>query len=292
MLDSLIQTNDYKVFCKEKLPLFQEISQSKGICLTYLYNNNKLRELVKIQYEKEAMVKKIKLMKQQLHSWNKKYLSTDSQTDKNRYSSMLSLFEKANATIKSNEAKKLKSFNFELKTINEQSEESSKFDIQQIKIEGKLQTDDNDDNLSMRSSFAELVDPQADGGGINLEEEEILLNELKKRHLGYMTRIFNTMKRVLSNQMLLKSSKNRIKFIESDLKRGKYRINTTLENKLLINHYTEKEQAADRINMLNSTLPDMMRFENKKLKEGSSKNLHASYFTTLISIVVSNSSIL
>ena len=292
LLDSLIKTSDYKVFCKEKLPLFQEISQSKGICLTYLYNNNKLRELVKIQYEKEAMAQKIKLMKQQLHSWNRKYLSASPQSDKKRYSSMLSLFEKPTGMLKYSDTKSLKSFNFDLKPINEQNEESSKFDIQQMKIEGNLQRDDKDDSLSKHSSFVDLIDPQADGGGINLEEEEIWLNQLKQKHLGWLTRIFNWIKRKYSNQMLLKSSKSRIKFIEADLKRGKYRINTTLENKLLINHYTEKDQAAERINMLNSTLPDMMKFENKKLKEGSSKDLHASYLTTIISIIVSNSSIL
>lgn len=251
-----------------------------------------MRELVKIQYEKEAMVQKIKLMKKQLHSWNKKYLSADSNLDKKRYSSMLSLFEKATELQKFNETKSLKSFKFELKPIEEQKDETSKFEIHQLKIEGKIQRDDNDDRLSKHSSFVDLADPQADGGGINLEEEEILLSELKQKHLGWLTRIFNWLKRKYSNQMLLKSSKTRIKYIEADLKRGKYRINTTLENKLLINYYTEKDEAAERINMLNSTLPDMMRFENKMLKEGSSKDIHSSYLTTIVSIIVSNSSIL
>lgn len=104
LLDSLVKSPAYKQFKEEKLKHFQEISMFKSRCLTYLYNNNKLRKIVKIQYEKDAMIQKIKLMKKQLSLWNKKYLNPDN-LNEIRHHSILGLLDRHARTEEPNPSK-------------------------------------------------------------------------------------------------------------------------------------------------------------------------------------------
>jgi hypothetical protein len=283
LLDNLLNSSTYKQFVTEKLVYFQQISTTKARCLTYLYNNNKLRKIIKIQYEKDAMTHKIKLVKNQLHLWNKKYLSTED-INKVRNTTLYTMTEKSSSNV-SRIGKGSTVSNFKMRTFEEVKEENEELDDRQDDI--------NETPNEGTGSFMEFDDLQRMKKYDIIEEEEELLQELKRKNLNWFTRVFNWVKRYYSNQMLLISSSKRLEAIEDDLRHGKHKINTTLENKILLSHYVENDENNPRIRLLNASMPEKFRIENMDYKEESvKKSFNRFQMSTILGILVSNSSIL
>lgn len=135
--------------------------------------------------------------------------------------------------FKSSDGKKSQQpFEFKLKQLEEIKEDP-------IKSERNMRVTHvkDDDPFSETSSYIDINDTHRDITTITHEEEEMLLDNLKSSKLSWFNRFLNWMKRRYSNQMLLISSRKRLKAIEEDLTKGKFKINTTLENRLLINYY-------------------------------------------------------
>lgn len=287
LLDSLVKSPAYKQFISEKLMHFKEISMSKAKCLTFLYNNNKLRKIIKIQYEKDAMIQKIKLMKRQLTIWNKKFFNPDSLLDV-RQNTILGYLEKQNQNKTIDSMRKMGTFDFRLDKI----EEENKSDLARSNINLAIPENDLDLYSDSRSSFLEVQSPPKDINAVTHEEEEFLLEELKKQHLNWITRLVNYIKRKYSNQMLLISSRKRLRAIESDLKKGMHQVHTTLENTLLLIHYLKNEQGKNRVKALCASMPARFNVDKIKKDDSSTQKLNKFQVSTFLGLIVSNSSIL
>lgn len=233
------------------------------------------------------MTQKIKTMKKQLHLWNKKYLSTED-VEKIRRQTLLhmaddDLPDKYQMRLRTDaNSKGPKDLIEELK-----DDYSKSLAPDSSKVLHKKQTSKN------KISFMNIEEDMYTTDQYHImEEEEALLNELKDEYLNWFTRFFNWLKRNYSNQMLLISSSNRLEAIENDLMHGKHRINTTLENKLLIKHYFDKDPDSHRIKRLNSSMPERFRVENYDYTDINSMNINRFQFSTIIGMCISNSSIL
>ena len=284
LMDHLVKSPVYDQFVNEKLLHFKEISLTKARCLTFLYNNNKLRKIIKIQYEKDTMDLKIKMMKKQVETWNKKYLNPKSLSEV-RNNTILSQTQKQNMaqSMRPRDPKTLQQMDFfKMGPIEETKDDPNK----SFKSQNVMPSITD----SLNSSFVK-VEEDHELEIITLEEEETLLNELKKQSLRWFIRLFNWIKKKYSNQMLLISSGQRLKAIEKDLIQGKHKVNTTLENKLLINFYLEQNKGINRINELNDSMPERYRVDHVRSEIDYRKGLNLIPLSAILGVIVSNSSI-
>ena len=286
LLDTLLKSNTYKRFSKENLIKFQEISTTKSKCMTYLYNNNKLRKIIKIQYEKDAMTQKIRLIKNQLQLWNKKYIRTED-VDNLRNTAIFNLKDDEDEFQKTfSEHESLLQRNNSLKKIEETKKSIGSGASQKFSADNKSIAVSNITGLTdINKAFIK------DNDYLKLEDED-LLNELKKKHLNWITRTLNWMKRYYSNQLLLVSSSSRIEAIEKQLNSGRHRVNTTLENKLLMQHYISNYESKEKINRLNKLMPLRYNLQNHDYSDAKKQRLNRFQFSTIIGIIASNTSIL
>ena len=283
LLDNLVKSPTYQQFINEKLTHFKEIAMSKARCLTFMYNNNKLRKIIKIQYEKDGMIQKIRLMKKQLHLWNKKYFNSESMQDV-RQNTFLSLMEKQN---KFDPKRTQQTFDYKMEKMEDRKEDLLKTDTNIFPG-----VDKDFELISERSSYVDINPAPKDLNKITPEEEEFLLDDIKKQELNWLTRLMNWVKRKYSNQMLLISSGKRLRAIEAELKTGKHKVNTTLENMLLLNHYLQHEQNKERIKQINRSMPARCNYENLNPENEQKKGFNRFQASTILGVIVSNSSIL
>jgi len=291
LLDNLFKSSIYKHFTSEKLVHFKEISQTKARCMTYLYNNNKLSKIIKIQYEKinfNKGTKDIVALKASMKSrtesfYNAKSMSSRPKTPpktppkKQPTSQFLSQTRVRDATMMPFETKLEKVEESKNQIFKSQRTMDNNFD--------EVLSEEEDKN----SKYEEA---HRDQYLITHEEEDNLLKTLKQKNLGWFIRLCNWIKKKYSNQMILISSSKRLTAIEEDLRKGKSRVNTTLENKLLINYYVELNIGNDRVKALNSSMPERYKLENQRSDGLFKINSASTQLSTLIGLMVSNSSIL
>ena len=289
LLDTLLKSNTYKRFSKENLVKFQEISTAKARCMTYLYNNNKLRKIIKIQYEKDAMTQKIRLIKNQLHLWNKKYLRTE-EVQNLRNTSIFNMKDEdekhQNDLLQSDSD--LHQFQ-SIKKIEETKKSIASGASENFSVIDNMKVYDNQSNFT---GYTDINKNFINNNEYIKLEDEKLLNGLKNKHLNWMTRTQNWLKRYYSNQLLLVSSYHRLEAIEKLLMSGKHKINTTLENKLLMQHYISNNESEEKISRLNKLLPLRYNLQNHDYSDEKKQRYNQFQYSTILGVITSNSSIL
>lgn len=73
--ENIFNSVDYRRFLVSKLSKIRVVSPIKAFCLTFMYNNRKIKRIVKIQFEKKNMIKKLAIVKKQLSSWNDSFFN-------------------------------------------------------------------------------------------------------------------------------------------------------------------------------------------------------------------------
>ena len=289
MLDTLLKSNTYKRFSKQNLVNFQKISTIKARCMTYLYNNNKLCKIVKIQYEKNDMKQKIRLIKDQLQSWNKKYPSGN-EVQNLRNTTLFNLQDEDNDFERVISRHHSLIGRTQSLKMNEETRKNMLSSLSEYILANENMQDTDSVSNSNITGLANMSKALIkDSNHVQLEEE--LLNELEKKHLNWITRALNWMKRYYSNQLLLVSTSSRLEAIEERLKSGRHRINTTLENKLLMRHYISNNESREE-KRLNKLMPLRYNSQNHDYSDEKKQRLNRFQYATIISVIASNTSIL
>lgn len=73
--ENIFNSVDYRRFLISKLSKIRVVSPIKAFCLTFMYNNRKIKRIVKIQFEKKNMIKKLAIVRKQLSLWNDSFFS-------------------------------------------------------------------------------------------------------------------------------------------------------------------------------------------------------------------------
>eukprot|EP01022_Parablepharisma_sp_SALTPOND_P021454 TRINITY_DN424_c0_g1_i1.p1 TRINITY_DN424_c0_g1~~TRINITY_DN424_c0_g1_i1.p1 ORF type:complete len:2708 (-),score=170.36 TRINITY_DN424_c0_g1_i1:63-8186(-) len=74
----IFRSGEFVRFTIQKARSHREISQLKGLCCTYLYNNRRICRYKKYEQQKERHSEKLEKIKEQIEEWNKKLNNPDS----------------------------------------------------------------------------------------------------------------------------------------------------------------------------------------------------------------------
>ena len=74
MQENVFNSMYYKRFVEDKLAKLLSISSIKAHCLAYIYNNRKIKKIIKIQYDKKMCAEKLAMVQTQVNEWNNNQL--------------------------------------------------------------------------------------------------------------------------------------------------------------------------------------------------------------------------
>ena len=81
MQENIFRSIDYKNYLLRKLSKIRVMAPTKAYCLTYMYNNRKIKDVIKIQFEKKNMIKKLAIVRKQLALWNESFNKVKEESD-------------------------------------------------------------------------------------------------------------------------------------------------------------------------------------------------------------------